>query len=93
MLVMPGLVPVIHVFAPHQNLRTAADHANFAAAQNPRRAAGLSPAQWSTQLQSAKERAGRRKFMLQAPSTIETRDSWVVASVALFVMMMAFGRC
>jgi MFS family permease len=29
--------------------------------------------------------------MLQAPSTIETRDSWVVASVALFVMMMAFG--
>ena len=29
--------------------------------------------------------------MLQAPSTIETRDSWVVASVALFIMMMAFG--
>jgi MFS family permease len=29
--------------------------------------------------------------MLQSTSTIETRDSWVVASVALFVMMMAFG--
>ncbi len=29
--------------------------------------------------------------MLQAPSTIETRESWVVASVALLVMMMAFG--
>jgi MFS family permease len=30
-------------------------------------------------------------FMLQSPSTIETRTSWVVASVALLVMMMAFG--
>ena len=29
--------------------------------------------------------------MLQSTSTIETRESWVVASVALFVMMMAFG--
>ncbi|HEY3677711.1 MAG TPA: MFS transporter [Bradyrhizobium sp.] len=29
--------------------------------------------------------------MLQSPSSIETRDSWVVASVALFIMMMAFG--
>ena len=29
--------------------------------------------------------------MLQSSSSIETRDSWVVASVALFVMMMAFG--
>ena len=29
--------------------------------------------------------------MLQSPSTIETRDSWIVASVALLVMMMAFG--
>src|SRR5882724_10579145 len=29
--------------------------------------------------------------MLQSPSSIETRDSWVVASVALLVMMMAFG--
>lgn len=29
--------------------------------------------------------------MLQQPATIETRDSWVVASVVLFVMMMAFG--
>jgi len=29
--------------------------------------------------------------MLQSPSSIETRDSWIVASVALLVMMMAFG--
>jgi len=29
--------------------------------------------------------------MLQSSSSIETRDSWVVASVALLVMMMAFG--
>jgi MFS family permease len=29
--------------------------------------------------------------MLQATSSIETRDSWVIASVALLVMMMAFG--
>ena len=29
--------------------------------------------------------------MLQSPSTIETRDSWIVASVALLIMMMAFG--
>jgi MFS family permease len=29
--------------------------------------------------------------MLQSPTSIETRDSWVVASVALFIMMMAFG--
>ena len=29
--------------------------------------------------------------MLQSSSSIETRDSWVVASVALFIMMMAFG--
>ena len=29
--------------------------------------------------------------MLQSPSSIETRDSWIVASVALFIMMMAFG--
>jgi hypothetical protein len=29
--------------------------------------------------------------MLQSPSSIETKDSWVVASVALFIMMMAFG--
>ncbi len=29
--------------------------------------------------------------MLQSTSSIETRDSWVVASVALLVMMMAFG--
>ena len=29
--------------------------------------------------------------MLQSTSSIETRDSWVVASVALVVMMMAFG--
>src|SRR5262249_48327993 len=29
--------------------------------------------------------------MLQSTSTIETRDSWIVASVALLVMMMAFG--
>jgi MFS family permease len=29
--------------------------------------------------------------MLQSPSSIETRDSWVVASAALFIMMMAFG--
>jgi MFS family permease len=29
--------------------------------------------------------------MLQPASSIETRDSWVVASVALLVMMMAFG--
>jgi hypothetical protein len=29
--------------------------------------------------------------MLQSSSTIETRDSWIVASVALLVMMMAFG--
>ena len=29
--------------------------------------------------------------MLQSPSTIETRESWIVASVALLVMMMAFG--
>src|SRR6185437_12760662 len=27
----------------------------------------------------------------QSSSSIETRDSWVVASVALFIMMMAFG--
>jgi MFS family permease len=33
--------------------------------------------------------AGAR--MLQSSSSIETRESWVVASVALFVMMMAFG--
>jgi MFS family permease len=30
-------------------------------------------------------------FMLQSSSSIETRDSWIVASVALLVMMMAFG--
>lgn len=30
-------------------------------------------------------------LMLQSSSSIETRDSWIVASVALFVMMMAFG--
>ena len=29
--------------------------------------------------------------MLQSSSTIETRDSWIVATVALLVMMMAFG--
>jgi MFS family permease len=29
--------------------------------------------------------------MLQSSSSIETRDSWIVASVALFIMMMAFG--
>jgi MFS family permease len=29
--------------------------------------------------------------MLQSSSSVETRDSWVVASVALFIMMMAFG--
>ena len=29
--------------------------------------------------------------MLQTSSTIETRESWIVASVALLVMMMAFG--
>ena len=29
--------------------------------------------------------------MLQSSSSIETRDSWVVASVALLIMMMAFG--
>jgi MFS family permease len=29
--------------------------------------------------------------MLQSPSSIETRDSWIVASVALVIMMMAFG--
>jgi MFS family permease len=29
--------------------------------------------------------------MLQSPASVETRDSWVVASVALLVMMMAFG--
>jgi MFS family permease len=29
--------------------------------------------------------------MPQSSSSIETRDSWVVASVALFIMMMAFG--
>src|SRR5580704_1468384 len=29
--------------------------------------------------------------MLQSSSSIETRESWVVASVALFIMMMAFG--
>jgi MFS family permease len=30
-------------------------------------------------------------FMLQSPSSIETRESWTVASVALLTMMMAFG--
>src|SRR5215470_6754780 len=29
--------------------------------------------------------------MLQTSSTIETRESWIVASMALLVMMMAFG--
>jgi MFS family permease len=29
--------------------------------------------------------------VLQSTSTVETRDSWIVASVALLVMMMAFG--
>jgi len=29
--------------------------------------------------------------MLQSTSSIETRDSWIVASIALLVMMMAFG--
>ena len=29
--------------------------------------------------------------MLQSSSSIETRDSWVVAAAALFIMMMAFG--
>jgi MFS family permease len=29
--------------------------------------------------------------MLQSSSTVETRESWIVASVALVVMMMAFG--
>jgi MFS family permease len=35
-------------------------------------------------------RAGA-KLMLQSTSSVETRDSWIVASVALLVMMMAFG--
>jgi MFS family permease len=30
-------------------------------------------------------------FMLQSPASVETRESWVVASVALLTMMMAFG--
>jgi MFS family permease len=29
--------------------------------------------------------------MLQSSSSIETRDSWIVASVAILIMMMAFG--
>jgi len=32
-----------------------------------------------------------RSFMLQTSSSIETRDSWIVAWVALLIMMMAFG--
>jgi MFS family permease len=34
---------------------------------------------------------GESAFMLLSPSTVETKESWVVASVALLVMMMAFG--
>jgi MFS family permease len=30
-------------------------------------------------------------IMLQSSSSIETRESWVIASIALLVMMMAFG--
>ncbi len=29
--------------------------------------------------------------MLQSSTSLETRSSWVVASVALFIIMMAFG--
>src|SRR5262249_8343945 len=36
-------------------------------------------------------RVGVNQKMLQSTPTIETRESWVVASVALVVMMMAFG--
>jgi MFS family permease len=38
-----------------------------------------------------KDHAPGPTLMLQSSSSIETRDSWIVASVALFVMMMAFG--
>ena len=30
-------------------------------------------------------------LMLQTPSSVETKTSWVVASVALFIMGMSFG--
>jgi MFS family permease len=37
------------------------------------------------------QRILRARVMLQSSSSIETRDSWIVASVALLIMMMAFG--
>jgi MFS family permease len=49
------------------------------------------PAQLSFRSRSAKSLRPEFTPMLQSPSSIETRDSWVVASVALFIMMMAFG--
>jgi MFS family permease len=49
------------------------------------------PAQLSFRSRSAKSLRPEFTPMLQSTSSIETRDSWVVASVALFIMMMAFG--
>jgi len=56
---------------------------------DPIRAADLSLPQWSIRLRSARILPGAT-FMLQSSSLVETRDSWIVASVALRVMMMAF---
>ena len=56
---------------------------------DPIRAADLSLPQWSIRLRSARILPGAT-FMLQSSSSIETRDSWIVASVALRVIMMAF---
>jgi MFS family permease len=63
----------------------------IAALQLSLRAADLMPAQLSFRSRSAKSLRPEFTPMLQSPSSIETRDSWVVASVALFIMMMAFG--
>ena len=53
------------------------------------RAADLSSPQWSIRLRSVRVLKGGT-FMLQSSSSIETRDLWIVASVALGVMTMAF---
>ena len=56
---------------------------------DPIRAADLSLPQWSIRLRSVRILPGAT-FMLQSSSLVETRDSWIVASVALRVIMMAF---
>ena len=48
---------------------------------------------WVVKFCAACQKGGRRNFrMLQSPpSSIETKESWAVATVALVTMLMAFG--